>query len=221
EDGGGSAAVGTMRHNDVVRGEANARIVFLDRGVLPVLDFSHVDSRQRGPAQLQRALQFGKVVSDAHRSGAFRDLDHGRHFLQLLVIECSIRGSEIHQSLLKLLNASPAADGLIVDLHAGMAALEPGNPPRHRRIDERAAGSNDAALIGSLWQIAVPGTRAGFRPGTATCRCQYDHRSDSKHPLTKVRSTPRHTRLLCRGTFFVFCGAMPLLNVPDGLLGSN
>src|SRR5262249_32482365 len=94
-----------------------------------------------------RRIQFGEIVGDADWSGALWNLNHGRHLLQLLIIECGIGRAKIDQVGLQLLNASTTADRLIVDLYLRMSASKRFYPLRHYRVNKCAAGAGDGVGI--------------------------------------------------------------------------
>src|SRR5208283_2388387 len=116
EDVRGAAAVGTMHHDDAPVGKIDFGIVLLDGSILPILDRAEINTRECLWAQLQGLFELFQVIGYAHRSSALRDLHQSRHLLQLFVIERGVGRAKIHHPVLELLNASAAANRLIIDL---------------------------------------------------------------------------------------------------------
>ena len=109
-----------MHHSDVVVWQVHARVVFLERSVIPFLDSSKKDASQRvsGELDLWRA---GKVVGwnhSAQHGGEMQDLETRR--LELIVGHRPIGGAEIDRLGRELRDAAARANRLVIDLNVRM-----------------------------------------------------------------------------------------------------
>src|SRR5271166_386424 len=127
----GSAALGAMDDDDGLRGELHARVVFDEQGVMPGFHVAEKDSGEGFRGKLEWLRDLGQIVGDADGARSLRDLNDGRHAGQLVVSEGRVGGSEVHGAGLYLLYSSARADGLVIDLDAGVGLGEILDPAGH------------------------------------------------------------------------------------------
>src|SRR5258708_2792963 len=147
-----------------------AWFVFLYLGILPGIYFSKEDPRQRIRAQSQRVLELRQIIGHANRAGAFRDFQCGLHLLQLVVVERSVAGAEVDQSLFELLYAPTASNRLVVDLYPLMCPLERTDPAGHNRVNERAARAYDAGTPTRTHRAGITATGDEKHSRSQSCK---------------------------------------------------
>ena len=141
KDIGRARPVGAVHHDDVHGGQLHAGVERRDPLVVPAGDAAHEDLHQHVPVELEPGLtQRRKVVGHDH--GA----EHGRQMQHVAVdggdlrlVHRPVGGAEVHRALGELADAAAGADGLVVDLHAGLLVVGV-EPLRIDRIGERGAG---------------------------------------------------------------------------------
>ena len=108
-------------------GRADAGVVGLDLGVVPLLDLAQEDGRQGlpGEAQAGGGRHLGEVVRRHHRPQGGGDVVEGPALglRQLLVGHRPVCGAEVHRLVGDGLDPAPGADGLVVDPHLGQAVV--------------------------------------------------------------------------------------------------
>src|SRR6185312_9164399 len=139
-DEGSAAAVRAVAHNDVFCRKTHARVGLGQQFVIPLGNFSQIDSRQRLWSELDLLLDFGQVVRWDHRSQDCWELNDGTFELfELLRIQWHVTGPKIHRSCLQLLNPASAANGLVIDLNVRVLLMVVTEPLRVDRIRESSA----------------------------------------------------------------------------------
>src|SRR6266851_318649 len=121
EDVGGAASVGAIDGQDRMVWQADAGIVLSDAGVVPLGDLAEVDVGDDVAGEIEVLADAREVVHRDNRAedgGDVHRLD--LRTVDLLIAHGAIGGAEVNDTLGDLADTAAGADGLVVDLHAGV-----------------------------------------------------------------------------------------------------
>ena len=161
EDGGGAAPVRAVHKGDGAVGQGQVRVVGHDRRIVPFGDGAGGDTRVGGAAELE-PLNPRQVVGKHNAASGHGQHDGApSHLGNLFVFHGGVAGPEVDGFSGKLLNPSPTAHGLVVDLELRHFAIEGDKPVLVQRSGERgpSAGQGHVAAEGN-----------GFAPSSGTVR---------------------------------------------------
>src|SRR5579875_171441 len=168
EDAGGATAVGTMDDGDILVGQRNARIESGDLRVVPGFDLAHEDVGQHRAGQFQMAVDAAEIVGYSDGTKRDRNMNNGtiRTFCQLRVGHRRIGGAEIDERVEQVIDASAAADELVINVGAALdAGINSKKLREERAIERRSCSVERSGRGATLRAIRAGGCRAGATAG--------------------------------------------------------
>ena len=136
-----------MNHVNVLVGEFQIGIDFLNRWIVPARDLAKEDVSQNLRGELQIFFNSGNVVSRYYRTHyRWNELNRRLRLLHLLISHAHVTGAEINGSSDDLANAAAAANRLIVDLNLRVLLVVLAKPLGINRIWKCSACSVQSRL---------------------------------------------------------------------------
>ncbi len=131
-----------MHDGDVGVRQLHVRVELLDRRIIPLGDLAGVDLGQRLAVETQLARLNALEMYDRYNAAHdHRELQQAV-LVQLIFFQRRIRRTEIDGLGFDLLDTATGADGLVVELHAGLLLVGL-RPLRIHRVRERRASAVD------------------------------------------------------------------------------
>lgn len=149
EGEGSAAAVGAMEDDDVGVGEGDAVVELADGGVVPLADFTEVDTGENFGCEVQVLAGLRQMVDwddGSDDRGELEQLDG--HLGHVGVGQWNVRGCDGDLVVVELLDACFGAVGAVGDLDAGVGFAEGLDPGLIER--GREGGARDLEMDGGL-----------------------------------------------------------------------
>src|SRR5581483_2977421 len=165
---------------------------------VPTLDLAEEDVRHGGPVELERIAHILEVVRDGHSAEHRGELEDRRaaETGDVRALQWGVGGAEVHGLLLELLDPPTGADGLVVDLGAGLHALEGLEPVLVHRVGEGRPRASHRDALERAGSTAVPTTPARCGVAVARTRGTDDRkRREGRHHRPLALPTHRSSSL--------------------------
>ena len=190
-----------MDHLDGACRKGQSRVERGDGWIVPRLDGAEEDACGGRAVELEPGVQAGDVVGDDHPAEHGGYLDHvlalGLDGLDLLVLQRSVRRSEVDRSRRVLLDAAARADGLVVDLGSRFDRPEVPEPLLVDGIGERRTGAGERRALETAARAAASTARRAHEDddsdqgGRTEKTLEASHRTSSSGRARRIRAAAR------------------------------